>query len=311
MPKAKTISEIGREDLDSADSITPDAEVVETAEETPEVTETTEDIENIETPDEEGGEPEGEPAEEVSEEVVQDENQTENFTNSFDPNNLADELKPVYKQLQADYTRKTQEISTIRKSLEAEKVNYDKVLRYVPLLNKVLANQELVQQVLGINPKTGDFKPPEEEIPTDPRAYAEWIKEKTLTSWREEQATREKIRGEQEALNREYQEAEKVDPRLNSDLAFQNVILGLVAINPDFKAGQINAVEATKQAIKFFDGKTKELVDIQTKKRREELFRKKNVIRDSDSGGNTIQTSDKPRSIRDAFKQAEGEGFKL
>lgn len=310
MPKGKSIAEIGKEVIDNNGSDSNE-EVVETSTEVEEsqVEETDESIEetdeNINNTNEEGGESveDSNQQEENSETQVQEETQTEDgFATSFDPNNLPNELKPVYKQMQADYTRKTQEIAKLRG-------DYDKVMRYVPLLNKVLANQDLVQQVLGIKPQT-DPKDPVEEIPTDPKAYAEWIKENTLKAWRSEQETREKIRGEQEALMKDYQEAEKVDPRLNTDLTFQNVIVGLVAINPDFKSGKINATQATRDAIKLYDSKMNELLDTKLKEKRESILRKKNVIRDTDSGGNTISTPNKPASIREAFKQAESEGFK-
>lgn len=311
MPKGKSISEIGKEEIDKSESTTPIEEVVETpqeeVEESQEVeeTESIEEEENLNNPNEEGGESVEDSNQEENSETPKGQEETQpedSFATNFDPNKLSDELKPVYKQMQGDYTRKTQEIAKL-------KGDYDKVMRYVPLLNKVLSNKELVQQVLGINPK-GAKEVAEEEIPTDPKAYAEWVKENTLKAWRTEQEAREQIRGEQEAVMKEYHEAESVDPRLNSDLAFQNVIVGLVSTNPDFKAGKVNAIQATKDAIKFYDGKMDELLDIKMKERRDSLLKKKNVIRDAGDGGNTISTSDKPKSIRDAFKQAEGEGFK-
>lgn len=310
MPKGKSITEIGKEVIENPESETPEEEVVETPTEgvddieTPDNTDP-EDKKNINNPSEEGGEPEeGEP-EDISETPEGQEETQPNegeFATSFDPNNLSNELKPVYKQMQGDYTRKTQEVAKL-------KGDYDKVMRYVPLLNKVLSNPELVKQVLGINPQT-DPKDAVEEIPTDPKAYAEWIKENTLKAWRTEQETREKIRAEQEVVTRDYKDAESVDSRLNSDISFQNIIVGLVAINPDFKSGKINAVQATKDAIAFYDSRQKVLLDAELKKRRESILSKKNVIRDSGSGGNTIPSTNKPASIHDAFKQAENEGFK-
>lgn len=315
MPKGKSISEIGKEEIDKSESNTPIEEVVETpqdeVEESQEIdeTESIEEEENLNNPNEEGGESEEDSNQEEKSETSTGQEETQpkdSFATNFDPNKLSDELKPVYKQMQGDYTRKTQEVAKL-------KGDYDKVMRYVPLLNKVLANEELVQQVLGIKPnqtKEEVKTEVEEEIPTDPKEFAKWVKDSAVKEFERKQEAREQIRGEQEAVMKEYHEAESVDPRLNSDLAFQNVIIGLVSTNPDFKSGKVNATQATKDAIKFYDGKVEELLDIRIKERREMLLKKKNVIRDSDGGGNTIQTSDKPVSIRDAYKQAEAESFK-
>lgn len=45
----------------------------------------------------------------------------EPFTDRVDPATLPDELKPIYKSLQADYTRKTQALAQERKAMEALK----------------------------------------------------------------------------------------------------------------------------------------------------------------------------------------------
>ena len=39
----------------------------------------------------------------------------------FDPNNVPEELKPAYKQMQADYTRKTQSVAEQRRRSSARK----------------------------------------------------------------------------------------------------------------------------------------------------------------------------------------------
>jgi hypothetical protein len=56
----------------------------------------------------------------VSDEVIVEDNQvdTESFTN-FDPTILPDDMQAVYKSMQADYTRKTQEIAEKRREYEA------------------------------------------------------------------------------------------------------------------------------------------------------------------------------------------------
>lgn len=54
---------------------------------------------------EEGEQPEGEQAD-------------ESFTSAVDPNKLPKELKEVYKNMQADFTRKSQELSEARKKAQ-------------------------------------------------------------------------------------------------------------------------------------------------------------------------------------------------
>lgn len=50
--------------------------------------------------------------------------QTETFTNT-DPESLPEELKTIYKGMQADYTRKTQAIADERKTFSTERSNYE------------------------------------------------------------------------------------------------------------------------------------------------------------------------------------------
>lgn len=57
-----------------------------------------------------------EAVEDVSDQVVVEDNpvESESFT-GFDPNTLPEDLQSVYRSMQADYTRKTQEIAELRK----------------------------------------------------------------------------------------------------------------------------------------------------------------------------------------------------
>lgn len=50
--------------------------------------------------------------------IVEDNQETESFT-GFDPSTLPEDLQVVYKSMQADYTRKTQEVAEIRRQAEA------------------------------------------------------------------------------------------------------------------------------------------------------------------------------------------------
>lgn len=56
------------------------------------------------------------------------ENEEAKFT-GVDPESLADDLKPIYKSLQADYTRKTQEVAQQRKDFEANETKWKDQLK--------------------------------------------------------------------------------------------------------------------------------------------------------------------------------------
>lgn len=55
---------------------------------------------------------------EAVETTESDNQETESFT-KFDPGNLPDDLQAVYRSMQGDYTRKTQEIAELRRSYDA------------------------------------------------------------------------------------------------------------------------------------------------------------------------------------------------
>lgn len=74
-----------------------------------------------ETTDDEVEETEDESEDETTEESEDEtEDNQESFTKKFNPDDLPDELRGVYKSLQADYTRKTQELANERKKTASE-----------------------------------------------------------------------------------------------------------------------------------------------------------------------------------------------
>lgn len=140
---------------------------------------------------------------------------------------LKEEIRKGYLR-QSDYTKKTQNVAAVeRAAKEFEK--------YRPYLEKVAKDPALSKLVFGepSSPAQG-----EEEIPDDPTEFARWVKEKAVNEIRQENARM-----------RDIEAAEKVDPRLASDMEYAQVIAGLVAQDPDFMAGRKSAVEATKSAI--------------------------------------------------------------
>lgn len=72
----------------------------------------------------------------------------------FDPNQVPEELKPVYKGMQAAYTKKTQEIAQARKETEALKAKADSFSKYEPYL-------PIVEEMLAAKTKSSGASTPE------------------------------------------------------------------------------------------------------------------------------------------------------
>ena len=105
----------------------------------------------------------------------------------FDANNLAPELQAAYKNMQAAYTKKTQEIADVKKKAES----LDELVKYEPFMNwynqhrQGTDNQVLKQDT----PKQEQIqaKPPEEMDPEvyasiiqDPKKFNEYVKKLAL-----------------------------------------------------------------------------------------------------------------------------------
>lgn len=253
-----------------------------TPEETPETTPET-------TPE---ATPETTPAEEAAPVVPEFDPLGELEKIELDPR-LKDELKKGYLR-QSDYTKKTQEIAAMRKAAE----QYERVR---PVVEKLFSDPNLTNLVLGIKPNAA---PAEEVIPDDPKAYAEYVIKQAKDQIRSEFEEREQQRVEVEARDRDYSDAEKIDPRLN-DANYGGVIAGLVSQNPSFMQGQISAVEATKQAIADFDS----WQQAQITKTKDDLVRKareKKAFTAPSSNPATTQTGT-PKNMREAAKLAESD----
>lgn len=231
----------------------------------------------------------------------------ESFASDFNPEELPDELKPAYKKMQADYTRKTQAIAERGKELE-------RLQRFSPLIDRVLSNPQLLAQVTG-QPQ-GQVQPgqpeTEEEIPDDPKEYAEWVKNNTVQEIQQQLAQRERAQVERAKRIQDFKQAEQVDPRLNEDPKFQSVILGLVRTNQDFQNGRISATEATKQAVADYDAQIEQIKKSAQEEYKEKLNKqaknKKNVDKTgSGSSASTSQAQKKPQSMREAWKMVQQE----
>jgi hypothetical protein len=86
-----------------------------------------------------------------SDEVVVEDNQSEaeSFT-GFDPTVLPEDMQAVYKSMQADYTRKTQEVAELRRSYESFSemgVDADTALQAVGFLQQLNSDPDFAKQI--------------------------------------------------------------------------------------------------------------------------------------------------------------------
>lgn len=238
-------------------------------------------VADVETPqtDTEGTETEGLDETQTTD---QPEGESESEDQFFDPTNIPQELVPAYKQMQAAFTKKTQEIASKRKELE-----YLDNAR--PVLERLYApeNKWLYDVLAG----AGNQAPQQAQspYPTDPIAYAEWVKEQTKAEL---------------ARDADFKEAENSDPRLNSDPTFQSMALGIVNNNPDYQAGKISAAEATKQAVMTIDqfyGQAKKEGKIELSQATSDKAKKYASPKGSEA---SVVSDGSPKNMHEAAKQA-------
>lgn len=202
------------------------------------------------------------------------------------------ELDPAVKETlkagylrQQDYTKKTQELAKDRGTLD----EYRKVQPVIEFLGK---NPELFNEIVG---KMTPQPQGQEEVPTDPKEYAAWVKAETIKEFQAIQAT-----------EADYQSAAKVDPRLDSDPEFGETIARIVASDPEFKSGNMSATEATRKAVANFDkyiskaiGTAKQNLSLKARQKRSGSTV---ASQPGKVGGGT-----QPMTIEEAARQAEEE----
>jgi hypothetical protein len=214
------------------------------------------DEQTLPTPDsveeQSSAEPESQVSTEGSQEqpTVEAKGQSENET-FFDPNQLPEELVPVYKGMQSAYTKKTQELAEQRKEFEALKQKADsfsKYEQYIPLIEEMSKGQ--TQQ----NPEMAAL---EQDLRA--KGYNDDAIEmmKLGVNFTLQQLNQQKS---VERLDSQIQEASKVDPRLNDKslvyevdgekVTYGQIVGKYVIADPNAKQ---NPVLATQKAIKLVD----------------------------------------------------------
>lgn len=244
-----------------------------------------------ETSDEGGEQTPAEQAEEKSD-------SEETFANNFDPKTLPPELQQAYKQMQSDYTKKTQEIAEVRRNAESYQ-------RYQALINYLGEHPDIAEQVLFNRNKPVQEQEEQEQIPDDPRKFADYVREKAKKDALAEMMKVYQNDKQQEAKARYIQEqaveASNLDPRLNSDEQFGRIISSMVLSQKDLiDKGQKTIVQATKEAIETYDSYVKNVVEQEKQKLTEQARNKKNPVPQS-SPSDVKEKSKIPQSIREAF----------
>lgn len=198
---------------------------------------------------------------------------------------IKESLKAGYLR-QQDYTRKTQEVAKDRGLIE----QYRQAQPILEFLNK---NPELFNEVIG---KMQTPQPQgQEEVPQDPREYAEWVKANTIKEMMAIQAR-----------DADFQSAAKVDPRLDSDPEFGETIARIVASDPEFRNNQLSAAEATKKAIASFDKYISKAIS-SAKLTMSEKAKAKRFGSITSSSPGKVGGGIQPKTIAEAAKMAEDE----
>lgn len=304
MEPKKTMAEIAKDITLDGEEVIEGEEVVETPK-TPEVTENLK-TEKVETTTE------GQPSE-----VVPATPPTEPVIPPFDPIAFVETLSIPEDQKkalregylrQADYTRKTQGISTIQSEYNEYKT------RGKPILDRIFADPKLLKIVLGLNDDGAPATTIPDVPPEDPTEYAQWLEGRIFKKMQaqEEERSKRSIEDEKKqtawnARRNDAMEAEKVDPRLTTDEEFQRITAGVVLQDERYLKGEISAVQATREAIQFLDRRIKS-AEIKAKT---DLVNKaktiKPLIGEDNSPREPVGT--KPKNMREALKNAEAKGL--
>lgn len=184
----------------------------------------------------------------------------------FDPNQVPDELKPAYKQMQAAFTKKTQEIAQIRKeheTLKQKAEGYSKYDQLIPIVEEMLSSQNNADN--KVNPEMVALEKRLKDAGYTDDAI-EMIKigaEFTLNQFNQKEqakAEQQKAIAERTATEGRINEAENIDPRLKDDnivyevdgekVTFGTIVAEHVLANPNWRK---DPVAATKRAIKLVD----------------------------------------------------------
>jgi hypothetical protein len=237
----------------------------------------------------------------------------------FDPNSVPDELKPAYKQMQAAFTKKTQEIAQAKKEAEALKQQagkYQEYERYAPIIEEMLSGNKQVSTTPELAALEQDLRSKgysDEAIDMMKVGVGFTLNHFNQTKAQEVQEAQQ--RAEITRIDSGITEASKLDSRLtDSSLVYEvgdgekatfgQIVEQLVAADPSW---QKDPKTATLRAIKKVDA----LVSNAKTEGKKELSASASVkarkfpkVNSSPQGsGNT----DREMTVQEAYKEAKSE----
>lgn len=236
----------------------------------------------------------------------------------FDPNQVPEELKPAYKQMQSAFTKKTQEIAETRKQaeeLQAKADQYAKYEQYIPVIEEMLqANQASTQ--------TPELAALEQDLRS--QGYSDDAIEmmkvgvnftlKQINQAQTQQAEQAQQAAEVERLNQGIDKAASLDPRLtdkslvyqvgDKSQTFGEVVEKFVMANPDWKS---DPIKATQEAIATVDALLSTAKTEGKKELSASARQKATTFPNITSSPQGTAQTDRVMSVQDAFKEAKAE----
>lgn len=178
---------------------------------------------------------------------------------NFDPSTLPAELQPAYKQLRADYTRKTQTVAQQRKEAE-DALNFVSALQDEGQRNQALAaiaeayGPDAILSALGYEVGDGELAPVEDEAPSfkDPRVDELARRFEQMDQEAQEKALIDRIQG---------YTANEFDRLGIEDEGIQELILGRAAVYDLDENGLPMIEQAARDVVSLLDKQRKSYVE--------------------------------------------------
>lgn len=248
---------------------------------------------------------------------TESEGQSETF---FDPKQVPEELVPAYKQMQAAFTKKTQEIATTRKEAEGLKAKADayvKYEKYVPILEEMFKTDQK-----GSTAESPEMTTLENQLRK--AGYSDEAIEmmkmgaqftlQQMNRFREADRQQFESQRRMTELSEKVDEAQALDPRLSDDtltyqmddqkLTFGEIVANLVKADEKW---QSDPIAATRRAIKIVDS----LIGTAKLQGKEELSAaakaKASKFPSATSSPQSAVTSSKALSMSEAAEQAKAQ----
>lgn len=229
----------------------------------------------------------------------------------FDPNQVPEELKPAYKQMQAAFTTKTQEIANARKEAESLKQKaeaYDKYQQYIPVIEEMLQGNNQASQSPELAALEQDLRNrgfSEEAI--------EMMKigsEFTLRTFNQKQEAAAEV----SRINQGIESAASLDKRLtdtslvyqvgDESITFGEIVERYVMADPNWKS---NPVAATKKAIGTVDALLNQAKTEGKKELSASAKQKASKFPSVNSSPQGAVSTNESMTVQEAFNQAKAE----